>query len=242
MTTPQLSEVIEAAILEAQSQLFTMQLAVVYVLHPEDGTVDAQPVTSRVLTGKGYIDGAGTHCLAPHPNGLDTVMHQSPISRLAIAWPSGGGYSMTWPIAVGDVVLVIWSMLDHSDWENTGAVRSAPRAEHLHNRSHCYGVPLTIRSKTSPRPPTAVSPTEMVLGREDGSVQIVVGVDGVKLGGPEAVSPVAKGDVADANWTALKAWAAAAKTACAGGGIVLPDLGVSPYPINSEQAVKVKVV
>jgi hypothetical protein len=241
MTTPQLMDVIEEAIRESRASIRTVQLAVVYIANP-DGEVTVQPVTSQVIPGVGYIDGAKNGNVVPHPNGRDTILHYAPL-KVPVAWPSGGGKVITWPMRPGDIVLLVALTLNESNWLSTGVVRSAPlsSASGMHGATF-VAIPLGIRPRPQPRLPTASSPTDMVLGQEDGSVQVLIGSTDVKLGGAEAVSPVAKGDVADANWASGTAWAATVRGALAAFGITVPALGATPYPINSEQAVKAKVV
>ncbi len=73
---------------------------------------------------------------------------------LPIQWPAGGGAVMTFPIAVGDTVLVVFSMRSIADFQVSVGGTVAPFDDRLHNLSDGYVIPGIFREVDQPSPNT----------------------------------------------------------------------------------------
>jgi Phage protein Gp138 N-terminal domain len=124
-----------------------------------------------------------------------------PLPDVPVKFPRGGGYRLVWPLEAGDEVTLIFYGLDPSRFRASGEVSAA----NIQRRHGLY--PVALPGAESETLADYVPSTEgLHLGKDDGTVEIVVGEAQIKLGSPSAVSGVAKGDLNDANFTALLAW------------------------------------
>ena len=71
---------------------------------------------------------------------------------MPIQWPSGGGAVMTFPIKVGDSVLVVFSMRSISDFQVSTGGTVAPFDDRLHNLSDGYVIPGIFKDIDQPSP------------------------------------------------------------------------------------------
>ena len=99
------------------------------------------------------------------------ILHDVPV-----AFPRGGGTSITWPLSIGDAVLVVFSESDLSQWLTTGSV-SNPDQIKRHGLSGGIAIPC-IGADTSPLPSTLDS-------------GFVITADSIKLGSMMATDFVA---------------------------------------------------
>jgi hypothetical protein len=100
--------------------------------------IDAKPLIQRI-----YDDGSS--------------LEPSTVPNVPVVFPSAGGGLLSFPIAVGDTVLLIYSMRSIEEWlEGTGA-NVRPLDSRSHHRSDAIAIPglYTKSSNLSPSP-TAV--------------------------------------------------------------------------------------
>jgi len=125
-----------------------------------------------------------------------------PLPDVPVKFPRGGGYRLVWPLSPGDEVTLIFYGLDPSRFRASGEASAA-------NISRRHGIyPVAIPGSESELFADYEPATEgLHLGKDDGSVEIIVGASQIKLGSSSgATHGVAKGDVNDANIAAIKTW------------------------------------
>lgn len=89
------------------------------------------------------------------------------LQQVRIAFPRGGGYSITWPIAIGDSVLVMFSELDCGLWASTGS-KGNPDHIRRHTLSSPFALPC-IGPDTALLMPQAAADALVIAGTEDES-------------------------------------------------------------------------
>lgn len=111
------------------------------------------------------------------------------VTAVPVAFPGGGGFRSTFPIAVGDSVLLVFMDRSHDAWQDQGG-RQVPadlRRHHLtdavaivgvHDRKHAW---------------TGASTSEATWGK-DGGPQVCASASILKLGGTDASHPAIQGD------------------------------------------------
>jgi hypothetical protein len=109
-TTPEWAELLQTAIDSALLDVHTSmpgQVTHVYTDAPELGQlVDVRPSLRHALATDADPDAA-----------VPYVEEDLPIlQRVPVAYPQGGGYCITWPLAVGDFVLLIFSERSIRHW------------------------------------------------------------------------------------------------------------------------------
>lgn len=161
------------------------------------------------------------------------------LTDVPIAWPAGGGYAITMPMAAGDLVEVIFSECDDSQWRATGDIGPPNnlRRHGLYPRAiPCGG----LDSKTLPS-----QSGKLVISSQDGSGPAVI-IDGtaVHLGGTSGEDFVALSTKVDTALTQLKSAISAAATTEAGasglGGTTALFGNLSAWPAGSVAATLVK--
>jgi hypothetical protein len=127
-----------------------------------------------------------------------------PLPDVPVKFPRGGGYRLVWSLAAGDEVTLLFYGLDPSRFRASGEASAA----NIQRRHGLY--PVAIPGSESETLAGYEPSTEgLHLGKDDGTVEIVVGNSQIKLGSTGATHGVAHGDVNDANTAAIKAWLAA---------------------------------
>lgn len=126
-----------------------------------------------------------------------------PLSDVPVKFPGGGGYRLVWMLNPGDEVTLIFYGLDPSRFRASGEVSAA----NIRRRHGLY--PVAFPGSESELLVAYEGSTEgFHFGKGDGTVEIVIGDSQIKLGSVGATHGVAKGDVNDANTTAIKTWLA----------------------------------
>jgi hypothetical protein len=121
-----------------------------------------------------------------------------PLPDVPVRFPRGGGYRLVWPLEPGDEVHLVFHALDPSRFRASGQTSAA----NVQRRHGLY--PVAIPGSESELLADYEPSTEgLHLGKDDGTVEIVVGASQIKLGSTSAAHGVAKGNVSDANFTAL---------------------------------------
>ena len=124
-----------------------------------------------------------------------TEVHEAPVvvSNVPIAWPRAGGFSLTFPLAAGDEVLLIFSSRSLDEWKGgparTGVEASDPRRFAVQD---AYAIPTVAAA--APLPSTAYDAAALVLA---GTL--------VKLGDSTASDFVALASLVLAELNALRA-------------------------------------
>lgn len=92
------------------------------------------------------------------------------IADCPIQWPQGGGACMTFPLAEGDEVLLVFACRDIDGWWQTGAVAQGTTSR-IHDMSDAFVIP-GVRSRT--RALGSVSTTEAQLRSDDGATLLAL--------------------------------------------------------------------
>jgi len=253
-TTPEWAEVLQTAIDSALLDVHTSmpgQVTHVYTDAPELGQlVDVRPCLRHALATDADPDAA-----APY------IEEDLPIlQRVPVAYPQGGGFAITWPLAVGDFVLLIFSERSIRHWLATAIkthqVTTSCQDVDPHTLDGAIALPLgpaplnnlLVRNRSS----------DMVLGGEAGK-RIYITPSLIYLGTNDTtkLSKAARADKADeavgdihADLTALKAAISSALAACQPvAGAPTPPQGVfdaaaatlpSSYPATGSSVVYVE--
>lgn len=118
-----------------------------------------------------------------------------------IAWPKGGGYYLTFPLAPGDPVLLVFSDVAAGEYLNTGEI-----SEPADTRRHSLGYPVAIPGGASPdtKALTDASADALTLGKDGNPAQVKVKAGAIELG-KDAASFVALATLVDAHLETLRA-------------------------------------
>jgi hypothetical protein len=107
-----------------------------------------------------------------------------PLVHVPILWPRGGGFALTFPLAVGDWVLVVCAEQATLLWRQTGAVGSEPGLCDPLGLNGLVAMPGWFPDASKLQ---GVSTTDLVLGTEDGATAVRIKPDGTVHVGAEGV-------------------------------------------------------
>lgn len=169
------------------------------------------------------------------------------IPRVPVAFPQGGGFSITWPLAVGDFVTLVFADRSLDLWLATAAKSSQATSSTGDLGTH----PLdgAIALPVGPAPQTnllvTTSTTELVVGHE-GGLGIRIGSTVIALGGSSLTDWIALASLVNdrlskisANFTTLKTAVSAALTtidASAAGSVTVATFNGSTAAVPSAYA------
>ncbi len=116
---------------------------------------------------------------APFQDGEAVAFETLPvIPNVPVVWPRGGGFFVTFPIAAGDHVLLIFSERSFAEWRATGAIGDA-----ADTRAHSLSYPFAIPGVAPDASPIADKVAgRMVLGKDGNEAQISIAAGEVKIG------------------------------------------------------------
>ncbi len=147
MTTPTFAEMLRRAM---DARLLDVHTAIPARVEAYDAatlSVDAQPLIKQAHEDE---------------NG-DRVVEQLPvIPSVPVVFPGSGGYRVTFPIVVGDLVLLVFSEASIDKWLETGGLVD-PIDDHRHNISDAIAIP-GLRSFASP---SAANTSALVIEGDD---------------------------------------------------------------------------
>ena len=125
-TQPTLGSVIRAAIDARLATVFTSLLARVVSYDHTRQSCSAQPVTQQARTADD-----GGRVATPLPV----------IADVPVQWPGGGGFRVTFPLAAGDYVLLVFTSGEISGWKVGGGASLDPKDDRRHHLSDAVAVP-----------------------------------------------------------------------------------------------------
>jgi hypothetical protein len=91
-----------------------------------------------------------------------------------ILFPSGGGFTLTFPIAVGDECLLVFASRCIDAWWQLGGVQIPPDFR-IHDLSDAFAL---IGPRSQPRVLSSVSSTDVVLRNDSGTTSIAITASG----------------------------------------------------------------
>lgn len=146
-----------------QSGLWTAIPSIVQSVDLEKQTLSAQPaIQGEVLS----------------ENGITSYVNLPLLVDVPICFPRGGGYVLTFPIAAGDEVLIVFSSRCIDSWWQSGGVQKAAEFR-MHDLSDGFAI---LAPTSQPKKVANVSANSVELRNEAGtnSVKISAGIVSVK--------------------------------------------------------------
>ena len=105
--------------------------------------------------------------------GKQTVTNLPLLLDVPIVWPSGGGFTITFPMALGDEVLVVFSSRMIDQWWNSGKISLANEAR-MHDLSDGFCIPGP-KSVPNAAQVSGISSTKLQIRNNAGTVYLNVG-------------------------------------------------------------------
>ena len=157
MATPDLSAVIEAAVRYHLGEVNTAIPARILKYDPSKQEAEVQPLIKRR-----YKDG--------------TVVSRAPITGVPVVFPAAGGGIITFPVVVGDTVLLIFSQRSIDRWVRSEGGEVDPGDNRKHDISDAMAIPglFSLNQALQSDPDNVIikfSGAEIAL-TPDGAVQI----------------------------------------------------------------------
>lgn len=130
-------------------------------------TADIEPMIKRGVPTGGEEDEVALETLPVLPS-------------VPILFPSGGQCFVTFPLAVGDPVLIVFCERDTSQFRGTGAV-SDPGVPTMHGLSGAVAIPCAFGPRSAAM--SGVSTTDLVVGRANGLANLTIKSGTAEVGG-----------------------------------------------------------
>lgn len=103
------------------------------------------------------------------------------IPSVPVVFPGGGGFRLTFPIRVGDTVLLVFSDLSLDNWLTRGG-EVDPQDNRTHHLADAIAIPILNPFNA---PWTGADPANATIGK-DGGLQITLKANEIDLGGVDA--------------------------------------------------------
>lgn len=162
-----------------------------------------------------------------HPDTGEPTPYSPPaIANVPVAFPGAGDWSVTWPLAAGDDVLLVFGERSMDEWKSHGGGGHQAQDVRRFDLSDAVALPA-LRSPASPIPAEGY----------DAGALVVRGAE-IRLGSSSATAFVALSDLVLSELNALRV-EIIAHTHTTGVGPTGPAIGVGPTS-NSVAATKVK--
>lgn len=216
-SAPSLAGVIRAALRAAAADLRVALPARVERVNLAQGRLDAKPLLKDLVEA-----GAQARALA-----------LPVITNVPIVWPGAGGFRLTFPLAPGDTVLLVFSDRALDGWLERGG-EVDPEDPRQHALSDAVAIP-GLRPFSDPW--TGAASDGATMGR-DGGLQVKVAADAIELGGAD--EPAALATTLKGHLDQLKVWLDALVLPTAVGPAGPPSVPSPVVPTIASSAVKVK--
>ncbi len=196
-----LQEAIRSSLDGRQVGIWTAMPCIVQSVNFTNMTIEAQPAIQGTLSDQ---------------NGKETSVDYPLLINVPIVFPSAGGFTITFPIAQGDEVLVIFASRCIDAWWQNGGNANRPMEKRMHDLSDGFAIP---GPKSVPNALPSIDPTNLQIRNNAGTTYIQIGADG-KLKFANAAADL-KGILTDLE-TLLNTFMSAL-AALAGGGAPTPQ-------------------
>lgn len=123
------------------------------------------------------------------------------ITAVPVAFPSGGGYCLTFPLKQGDIGTIVWSQLSLDAWLAGHGQEVDPEVDHLHGLSDGIFIP-GLRPFGAPLPDV---PSDHAALGANGGVRIHLRGDQICIGDESGSDAIALAGPVNAALAALKA-------------------------------------
>jgi hypothetical protein len=162
--TPDLTALFKASGYEIGKLINCVRVGVVQAFYPATQTADVQIAQQQITSVS--------------PTGDRTLAAYAPLVHVPVIFPSGGGYTLTFPIAAGDECVVFFNDRELDNWYLQGGVNSAPSTSRTHDLSD--GLCL-VGVRSSNRVLSGVSTTTTQLRSDDGATYVSIDGGGHKV-------------------------------------------------------------
>jgi hypothetical protein len=142
-----------------QANIWTAMPAIIESIDLEAMTIEAQPVIQGVVT-----DSTGAESFVNLPLLVD----------VPICFPKGGGFVLTFPLAIGDEVLIVIANRCIDSWWQSGGI-GVPLEDRMHDLSDGFAIPGPY---SQPEVVPAISATDVQLRNYLGTEFISIGASG----------------------------------------------------------------
>lgn len=133
------------------------------------GVVAAVNLAAQTLSVQPTVQGS-----VASPNGAKQLVNLPLLVDVPIVWPRAGGFALTFPIAVGDEVLVVFASRCIDSWWQSGGV-GAPAEARMHDLSDGFAI---LAPTSQPKKLSGVSSTNVQLRDEAGTTYVEITPDG----------------------------------------------------------------
>lgn len=155
-------EALRAALSGFQTGLWTAVPGIIQSFNTTAHTVEVQPAIKAKLR---------------KPDGSLVSTALPLLVDVPVMWPSGGGFTLTFPIATGDECLVVFSSRCIDAWWQSGGVQEAMEAR-MNDLSDGFAF-VGVRSQVRLLPSVSTAATQ--LRSDDGATYVQVGTNEIKL-------------------------------------------------------------
>lgn len=133
------------------------------------GVVAAVNLAAQTLSVQPTVQGS-----VASPNGAKQLVNLPLLVDVPIVWPRAGGFALTFPIAAGDEVLVVFASRCIDSWWQSGGI-GAPAEARMHDLSDGFAI---LAPTSQPKKLTGVSSTNVQLRDESGTTYVEITPDG----------------------------------------------------------------
>lgn len=130
-----------------------------------------------------------------------------PIANVPVQFPAGGSFALTFPLAAGDPVTLVFSMVSAAEYLSTGQI-AAPADRRLHSLNYPVALPGALPET---KKLTDAHASELRLGRRGTTAQVAISSSEIRLG-TDATMAVALAPLVQAELALIGAHLAALPT------------------------------
>lgn len=133
------------------------------------GVVAAVNLAAQTLSVQPTVQGS-----VASPDGAKQLVNLPLLVDVPIVWPRAGGFALTFPIAAGDEVLVVFASRCIDSWWQSGGI-GAPAEARMHDLSDGFAI---LAPTSQPKKLSGVSSTNVQLRDETGTTYVEITPDG----------------------------------------------------------------
>lgn len=133
------------------------------------GVVAAVNLAAQTLSVQPAVQGS-----VASPDGAKQLVNLPLLVDVPIVWPRAGGFALTFPIAAGDEVLVVFASRCIDSWWQSGGI-GAPAEARMHDLSDGFAI---LAPTSQPKKLSGVSSTNVQLRDESGTTYVEITPDG----------------------------------------------------------------
>lgn len=152
-----------------QANMWTALPGIITAINFDDNTCSVQPVIQGSVEDE---------------NGNVTFVNLPVLIHVPIVFPRAGGFVLTFPMAIGDEVLVVFSSRSIDSWWQSGGIQK-PVESRMHDLSDGFAIP---GASSVPKAIAGISATDAQLRNESGDTFLSITADGkIKMTAPAGV-------------------------------------------------------